>query len=195
MPIKVASQEVTRLTVVVAARDDIPTATLTKPTHTPQIKATPGKTTTFRIPLEITVNSHLIHRINIQNSKYRLCSKKTKIREWRNNPNTQQTPPCVTLLNLFVPIELEVPINVESIVEESGRTIEKEADLVPYKYSERTFDGPEKMFARTQDDYYRSQMAVGDPIRAKRTKRTASNDFFRDTEAMVRKIVQAIWRT
>lgn len=192
MPIKVASQEVTRLTVVVSARDDIPVATLTKPARTPQIKSTPGKTTTFRVPLEITVNSHLIHRINIQNSKYRLCSKKTKIREWHKNPNTQQTPPCVTLLNLFVPIELEVPINVESIVE----PIEKDADVVvPYKYSERTFDGPEKIYARSQDDYYRSQMAVGDPIRAKRTKRTASNDFFRDTESMVRKIVQAIWRT
>lgn len=177
---------------VVAARDDIPTATLTKPTRTPQIKATPGKTTIFRLPLEITVNSHLIHRINTQNSKYRLCSKKTKVREWRNNPNAQQSPPCVTLLNLFVPIELEVPINVESIVEESGRL--NDGDIVPYKYAERTFDGPEKIFARTQDDYYRSQLAVGDPIRAKRTKRTASNDFFRDTESMVRKIVQSIWR-
>lgn len=191
-PVRSAVPDLTRLTVVVAARDDIPYATLAKPPRTPHIKSTPGKTTTFRLPLEITVNSHLIRRINNHHSKYRLCSKKSKVHEWR--PNTQRAPPCVMFLNLFVPIELEVPINVESIVED-GHAIERDTDIVPYKYPDRAFDGSEKMFARAHDDYYRSQTAVGDPTRSKRTKRTQSADYFGDTDSMVRKIVHAIWRT
>lgn len=122
-----------------------------------------------------------------------MCSKKSKFGEWQ--PNTQQSPPCKITLNLFVPIDLEVPINVESIVEESGRHIERDIEILPYKYTERAFDGPEKMFARAQDDYYRTQMAVGDPIRSKRTKRAQPTDSVGDTDSMVRKIIQAIWRT
>ncbi|XP_055303737.1 uncharacterized protein LOC129569170 [Sitodiplosis mosellana] len=194
VPVKTASPELTRLTVVVSAVDDIPSAVPAKPARIPHINATPGKTTKFSVPLEITVNSHLIRRINTQNSKYRVCSKKSKVHEWR--PSTQRSPPCITYLNLFVQIELEVPINVESIVEEYGRS--RDVDVVPYKYADQAFDGSEKVYASTLDDYYHAQTAVGDPIRSKRTKRARPaqpNDFFGDTESIVRKVVRQMWRT
>lgn len=178
IPVNVASQPLTRFTVVVSAEDDIPSAIVAKPARIPRITATPGKSTKSSLHLEFTVNSNLVRRINTQSSKYRVCTKKSKMNEWR--PNTDQSPPCVTYLNLLVPIELEVPINIESIVEEPGAV---------------SFDGPEKLFARTQNDYYHTQTAIGDPIRSKRKKRVPTNEFFGDTESMVRKIVRAIWHT
>ena len=178
MPVKLASHSPTRFTVIVSAEDDIPSAIVAKPVRIPRITATPGKSTKMSLPLEFTVNSNLIRRINTQSSKYRVCTKKSQMHEWR--PNIQLSPPCVTYLNLLVPIELEIPINIESIAEEPG--------VVP-------FDGPEKLFARTQNDYYRTQTAIGDPVRSKRMKRVPPNEFYGDTESMVRKIVRAIWRT
>lgn len=177
-----------------SATDDSPYGTLEKPVRMPRIISTPGKTTKFRIPLEFTVNSHLIRRINTQNPKYRLCSRKSKVNEWQ--PNTNRLPPCVTIMNVFVPIQLMIPINVETIVENTEQHIVQDTDVDDNKYAKRVFDGSEKNFARTQDDYYRSQMAVGDPIRAKRTKRTTQHDenALNDTVAMVKKIVQAIRR-
>ncbi|XP_031636353.1 uncharacterized protein LOC116349185 [Contarinia nasturtii] len=182
-----------QLTVVVSANENnAPIASLVKPKRIPRINAIAGKAKTYRVPLEITVNSHLIRRITAVNRKYRLCSKKSNVRNWRN---LKQSPPCITILNLSVPIELEVPINVESIVEEIAQSIEPDIDdYVPYKSAKQTFDGPEKVFARTEDDYYRSQTPIGDPIRAKRTKRTEQSDFFRDTDSLIRRIAQALWR-
>lgn len=183
----------TQFTVVVSANDNTAIASLVKPVRTPHIRSTPGIATKYHVPLEITVNSHLIRRINTQNSKYQLCSNKSILREWR--PNSKQSPPCVRYLKVFIPIELEVPINIESIVDEVERPIERDIDVEPYEYAKRTFDGSEKLFARSHDDYYHSQVATGDQIRSKRTKRTQSTDSFKfDTEAMIKRIFQAIWR-
>lgn len=170
--------------------NNAPIASLVQPQRIPRIKAIAGKAKTYRIPLEITVNSHLIRRITAINRKYRLCSKKSNVRDWRK---LKQSPPCITILNLSVPIELEVPINVESIVEEMAQPMERDIDdYEPYKSAKQTFDGSEKVFARTQDDYYRSQMPIGDPIRSKRTKRTETTGFS-DTD-FIRRIAQLLWR-
>lgn len=89
-------------------------------------------------------------------------------------------------MNILVPIALEIPINVESIVEDVGRR----SDIAePIK---RAFDGPEKTFARLQDDYYGSQTAIGDPIRSRRTKRTQLDDKMPDS--LVNRMMQALWR-
>lgn len=187
LPIKSADLNWTKLTVVVSANDGIPFGTLVKPLRVPNIKSTPGKTTKFHVPLEITVNSHLVRRINAHSNKYRLCSKKSKFTNW--HPSSKLSPPCEIVMNILVPIALEIPINTESIVEDVGR----HSDIVePIK---RTFDGPEKSFARLQDDYYASQVAIGDPIRARRTKRTQhiqSDD--NSSDSFVNKMFQAIWR-
>lgn len=175
----------TKLTIVVSANDDIPFGTLVKPLRLPHIKSTPGKTTKFRVPLEVTVNSHLIRRLNTHDTKYRLCSKKSKFSEW--HPNSKHSPPCTLITNILVPIALEIPINIESIVEDVG----PRSDITE-SIKVRTFDGPEKTFARLQDDYYSSQVAVGDPIRARRTKRTQLDDKIPDS--FVDKVMQALWR-
>lgn len=145
-----------------------------KPVRNPYAKATAGRTKQFQMPLEITVNNHLIRRINTNNSKYRLCARKSKVNGWQ--PNTERSPPCITILNVLVPIEVEVPINVESIVlEDAERQVEQDIDVEPLsKSAKQSYDGSEKSFARTQNNYYRSQLAIGDPIRSKRNKRTSS---------------------
>lgn len=182
-----AKPSTTKLTVVVSANDDNPYGTLVKPLRLPHIKSTPGKTTKFRVPLEVSVNSHLIRRINTHSTKYRLCSKKSKFHEW--HPDSKRSPPCTLIMNILVPIALEIPINVESIVEDVG----PHNDInEPIKRAMVAFDGPEKTFARLQDDYYGSQVAVGDPIRARRTKRTQLDDKIPD--AFVDRVMQALWR-
>lgn len=72
-------------------------------------------------------------------------------------------------MNLFIPVELEIMDNVESIVEDSS--IGETSNTITSKTVGQAFDGSERSFARLLNDYYLSQVAVGDPIRSKRTKR------------------------
>lgn len=71
-------------------------------------------------------------------------------------------------VNSFVPIQNDISNNIERAIDESERPIENVAS----KYVNQVFDGPEKLLALLQNDYYRTQMAVGDPIRSKRIKRS-----------------------
>lgn len=75
-------------------------------------------------------------------------------------------------LNLFVPLQLEMPTTMKPIVPALQQPIEKATNMRSSELvGQALFDGPEKSFARSQIDYYHSQMAIGDPIRSKRTKR------------------------
>lgn len=166
--------------------------TLVKTTNIPHIKATPGKTKKFNIPLEITVNSQLIRRLTVQNNKYQLCSKKFKLNDWK--PDSRQSPPCIRSAHLSIPFELEIPINVESIIDEDP--VEKdqmnEAESIQ---GVETFDGPENL-ARVQSDYYQKQVSVGDLSRAKRVKRMRSHNAVVDKsndEQLFKRFLQSMW--
>lgn len=107
------------------------------------------------------------------NSKYHSYFEKRKFPEWCQ-------PPCSKRIHPFAAAELEVTNNVASIVDELPA--EKPFDMMPSKNVGRAFDGSEKRFARSQNDYYLSQVAVGDPIRAKRTKRTLRDESVLSTQ-------------
>lgn len=65
-----------------------------------------------------------------------------------------------------------MPTPMDPIVPALQEPIEKATNMSPSKIVGQTlFDGPEKSFARSQIDYYHTQVAIGDPIRSKRTKR------------------------
>lgn len=164
------SRDFSQFTVLVGASSVTPRASLVKPDYLPHIKANLGKTEEFHLPLDVDVNSQLIREISTPNRKYRLCSESAGFPEWRLNSG--YSSPCITSMNQFVPVELDV----ESIVGGSQRPIEETVDMKPSKYVGLTFDGSEESFARLQNDYYRSEVAVGDPIRSKRTKRTLRDE-------------------
>lgn len=67
-------------------------------------------------------------------------------------------------------IEFVIPIGIKSMVNEVNN---KQTNRNGKNLLQSSFDGSESSYARLKDDaYYHSQVAVGDPIRSKRTKRT-----------------------
>lgn len=161
--------------VVVSQLQDSTKGTIVKPIKIPHLRATPGKITRFRVPLEFSVNSHLIRKLTAQSSKYILCSKKTKVETW--TPESLASPPCIRSIRLTVPIELDVPINVESILDDPDSSLNDDhRKQIDSTVGVQTFDGSEQLYARSRgNSFYRSQMAVGDPMRARRIKRTNDN--------------------
>lgn len=149
-----------------------PTTMLTQLNCLPHIKATPLKCPNSHQPIEFTANGQLIRRISTSNGKYRVCvlSEQTHFTEWWLD--FERLSQCAMYLNLFVPLQLEMPTTMKPIVPALQQPIEKATNMRSSELvGQALFDGPEKSFARSQIDYYHSQMAIGDPIRSKRTKR------------------------
>lgn len=178
MPIKSPQKNKPHLSVIMSVNEDSSVETVVKALWPPHIEVPVGRKTIFHIPLDVIVDSsQLIRRTNDKNSQTNtnhLCLEKSKTAEWQ--ANTRQ--PCHTYMNLFVPVTLEIPIDIGSFARNAESPMEKNFNMIRSQYASRSqsismssFDGSEKSFARLRDDYYRSQMARGDPIRSKRTKR------------------------
>lgn len=138
----------------------------------PLIKEFAVKTTKFHKPSDIIVNVHSIDRVNhniTQKNMKELCLKKSTNVMWRINRRHAQ--PCLTYIDLFSSQTFEIPNDVESSQKNAENSFTNKLRGKREPISIQSFDGSEKSFARSQNDYYRSQMAVGDPIRAKRKKR------------------------
>lgn len=111
----------------------------------------------------------------MHSSKYRICSKKSRQESWTEN--SKQSPPCIRSVRLSIPIDLDIPINTESILEENdgnrGRGDSKNNMEGPMDDMDavQSFDGPERYYARTRKNYYHSQVPNGDARRARRVKR------------------------
>lgn len=134
---------------------------LTEPNYSPHFKAN-----------KIGVDSVLIQRIITHTNKYGYCIEQLKFAGLRLNSNHLWF--CSLYIYQFVPLKPSLPMNtVETIVNGTDIQFEYSVNMMPSKYVERTFDGSEENFARLQNDYYHSQVAIGDPIRSKRTKRIA----------------------
>lgn len=138
----------------------------------PHIKEFAVKTTKFHEPSDIIVNVHSIDRANhniSQKNMKQLCLKKLTNVMWQINRRHSQ--PCLTYIDLFSSQTFKIQNDVESSQKNAGNSITNKLRGQRAPISIQSFDGSEKSFARSQNDYYRSQMAVGDPIRAKRKKR------------------------
>lgn len=138
----------------------------------PHIKEFAVKTTKFYKPSDIVVKVHKINRVNhniSQKTMKQLCLKKSTNLMWRINRRYSQ--PCPTYIDLFSSQTFKIPNDVESSQMNAENSITNKLRGQRAPISIQSFDGSEKSFARSQNDYYRSQMAVGDPIRAKRKKR------------------------
>lgn len=99
-----------------------------------------------------------------------IACEKVSIRKYRlrrKSLNSCRSSSCVIDADQLMPIELVIPL--KSLVTHIAHRIDVDPSIHPVQ----TFNGPEKSFSRLRNDYYHSQVAAGDPIRARRTKRIA----------------------
>lgn len=170
-------QSVPQLSVKLSAKSNSALETIVTALRAPpHITVPAGEAKKFRIPLEITVDSQQIRRLDSAKTKYRWCQKNRNSTEWQSS--ARQSRPCNIYVNLFLPIRLEMSIDIEPFEGNAEnpvaqKTLHSERNHLTQSISMQSFDGSEKSFARLRDEYYRSQMAYGDPIRSKRTKRRA----------------------
>lgn len=144
-----------------------------KPTHLSHFKVMRRKFKRFHTTHEATVNAVSQHQFEANNtntndshSKFRLCLKQLKLAKWRRRHSRNGIWRCRIKFSEFGPNEIVVPFEIKSMDNISN------ADRIQKNDKQTTFDGSESSYAHLKnDDYYHSQVAVGDPIRAKRIKR------------------------
>lgn len=110
------------------------------------------------IALKIPVNNHHSHQPAINNSKYRFFDfEKLIATNWKAKPRKPRKSLLYTQSHqLLIPLKARNSNRIDNTTNRMDKT--------------KSFDGPESD-VRLQTDYYRSQVVVGDPIRAKRMKR------------------------
>lgn len=146
-----------------------------KPTHLSHFKVMRRKFKGFHTTHEATVNAVSQHQFEANNTntndshnKFRLCLKQLKLAKWRRRHSRNGIWRCRIKFSEFGPIEIVIPIEIKSMDNISN----VHADRIQKNDKQTTFDGSESSYAHLKnDDYYHSQVAVGDPIRAKRIKR------------------------
>lgn len=131
----------------------------------------PRKTKRFHTPYEATINTTLLRQFKVNISKLRLFLKQLKRAKWRRN-NRYGLWLYTMKITKFGPIEFVIPIAIKSmdaIVNANGNDKQANGSIG----EQTSFDGTENSYARLQNRaYYHSQVAVGDPIRSERTKRS-----------------------
>lgn len=149
-----------------------------KPTHLSHFKVMRRKFKRFHTTHEATVNAVSQHQFEANNNnnggggdddnqnKFRLCLKQLKLAKWRRRHSRNGIWRCRIKFAEFGPNEIIIPIEIKSMDNIPNVHATKKVD------EQTTFDGSENSYARLKNGaYYRSQVAVGDPIRAKRIKR------------------------
>lgn len=123
---------------------------------------------------------------NNSNNKFRLCSKQTKLAKWRRRHSRYGIWLCIVQFLAFGPMEFVIPIDVRAMDDTANvHGNDKQANKIQKIDEQFTFDGPEKSYARLQNNaYYHSQVAVGDPIRSKRKKRIRRTISYGDRNSM-----------
>lgn len=135
------------------------TGTLLRPHRTPRVIAKPGKTFKIRLPLDITVNSIFIRKTK-RTSKRRRCSKRNRL-----DANGRRLPKCYRTIRLNIPINLLVPTNVETAAVETDRVHTVHSSEIQTPLS----------FGGLPQEFFQSEVAIGDPVRSRRVKRTGDN--------------------
>lgn len=154
-----------------------------KPTHLSHFKVMRRKLKRFHTTHEATINavSQPQFEANDNNddddtqNKFRLCLKQLRLAKWRRRHSRYGIWRCrfkFSELNSG-PIEIVIPIEIKSMDNISNvHAGDKRVDRIKKVDEQSAFDGSESSYARLKNDaYYHSQVAVGDPIRAKRIKR------------------------
>lgn len=159
---------VTQLSIVVSGLEGTTegTGTLLRPTYVPRIYAAPAKSQQYHVPFLINVNSIFIRSLRNADEQ-RLCVQRNHMARLNNQIN----PQCQTLIRLNIPVDLIIPTNVESTVvdNDSPPDVIEPMTLINYGGSNN----------RMAQDLYRMNYAVGDPMRARRVKRTPEVRFKR----------------
>lgn len=160
-----------------------------KPTHLSHFKLMRSKLKRFHTTHESTINSVFQHPFEANNdsqNKFQLCLKQLKLAEWRRRHSRYGIWRCRIKSSEFGPNEIVIPIEIKLMDNMSNvHAINERTDRIQKVGEQTAFDGSEHSYARLKNDaYYQSQVAVGDPIRAKRKKRIRRTITYRAKNSM-----------
>lgn len=180
-------------TLVTFPEGDAYVVSILKPTHLSHFKVKRRKFKRFRTTHEEAINAVSQHQFDANNNdtnnnqnKFRFCLKQLKLAKWRRRHARYGIWRCRIKFSVFGPNEIVIPIEIKSMDNISNEHApNKRVDRIDKVNESITFDGPESSYARSKNDaYYRSQVAVGDPVRSKRTKRIRRTIAYHPAEFM-----------